>query len=267
VSQVPPQSLQARAERLSQRMFLGGPVHDFERVGRMCFDVLLREGLSPESRVLDIGCGALRLGYWLMRFLDPGGYHGIEPNREMLQLGLDEIVEPDVLDRARPRFAHNDDFDFSSFGERFDFVVARSIWTHTSKAQISAMLASFAANSSARGVFLTSYHPAGAWLEAMRRWPRLERRLATLPLEQLSPVLAGLPLASRGSGARAYQGEGWVGRSHQSDQRGVVRHSMPWIAAEAATHGLAVALMPYPIANHQYWLRISHTVEGGGAPQ
>jgi SAM-dependent methyltransferase len=255
VSRVPAESLQERAERLAERMFLGGPVHDFERVGRMCFDVLLREGLAADSRVLDVGCGALRLGYWLMRFLEQGCYHGIEPNREMLQLGLEEVLEADIVERAQASFAHNDDFDFSSFGERFDFVVARSIWTHTSREQIQTMLASFAAASTPRGVFLTSYHPAGKWLEAMRRWPRIERGLEGLPLQRISPLLAGLPLMAPSGG---YQGQGWVGRSHESDERGVVRHSMPWISAQAARHGLQVAVMPYPIRNHQYWLRISH---------
>jgi hypothetical protein len=31
---------------------------------------------------------------------------------------------------------------------------------------------------------------------------------------------------------------------------------MRWIAAEAAERGLVAQLMPYPIVNDQYWLRI-----------
>src|SRR6516225_10147635 len=121
------ESLQDRSERLAETVFLGGPKHDFERVGRLGFEVLLAEQLRPSSRVLDVGCGALRLGYWLMRFLDPGCYFGIEPQQEMLNVGLQQLVEPEVVQRAQARFAANDDFDFSVFGERFDFVIARSI--------------------------------------------------------------------------------------------------------------------------------------------
>jgi ubiquinone/menaquinone biosynthesis C-methylase UbiE len=66
-------------------------------VGRLCLEVLLREGLSPSSRVLDVGCGALCVGYWLMRFLDPGCYLGIERNREMLKVGMEHVLEPEVL--------------------------------------------------------------------------------------------------------------------------------------------------------------------------
>ena len=77
------ESLQDRSERLAEEVFLGGPKRDFERVGRLGFEVLLAEQLRPSSRVLDVGCGALRLGYWLMRFLDPGCYFGIEPQQEI----------------------------------------------------------------------------------------------------------------------------------------------------------------------------------------
>jgi hypothetical protein len=100
--------------------------------------LLLKEGLYPESKVLDIGCGCLRVGYWLIHFLNPRCYFGMEPNRRMLEAGIEKILEPGLIDLKRPRFDCNADFDFSVFGERFDFFVARSIWTHASKTQIKA---------------------------------------------------------------------------------------------------------------------------------
>jgi SAM-dependent methyltransferase len=248
------ESLQDRSERLAETVFLGGPKRDFERVGRLGFEVLLAERLLPSSRVLDVGCGALRLGYWLMRFLDPGCYFGIEPQREMLDVGLQRLVEPDVVARAQARFASNDDFDFSVFGARFDFVIARSIWTHASKRQVAAMLASFAATSQPRGVFLASYYPASAAFKLGQRWPRLERVVTKLPLAEASPLLAGVPRVGRSA---EYEGSGWVGRSHESDVPGVLKHSLRWVAGEAARHGLRAQLMPYPVIHHQYWLRIS----------
>jgi hypothetical protein len=76
---------------------------------------LLQEGLQPHSKVLDVGCGCLRGGYWFIHFLNPRCYFGIEPNREMLQVGLDHILEPGLTDLAGPSFSHNDDFDLSVF--------------------------------------------------------------------------------------------------------------------------------------------------------
>jgi SAM-dependent methyltransferase len=244
----------SRFERLAETTFLGGPPAQFERVGRLGLEVLLGEGLRPTSRVLDVGCGALRVGYWLMRVLDPGCYFGIEPNRDMLRVGIEDVVEPEVIQRAAPHFAHNDDFDFSCFGERFDFVFARSIWTHASKAQISTMLSSFAETGAPGGVFLTSYYPASPWFTVTRHWKPVRQLATTRPMVKLAPAVARLP--ALGS-SRAYTGDRWVGRSDQSDEVGVVRHSLSWIAEEARQRGLTAELAPYPIINGQYWLRIS----------
>jgi SAM-dependent methyltransferase len=248
-------SLQQRSERISLDTFIGGPRGSFERVGRLGFEVLVKEGLKPTSRVLDVGCGALRLGYWLMRFLDPGHYFGIEPQREMLQVGLDELIEPEVVARAQARFDHNTDFDFSVFGETFDYAFARSVWTHASKPQIAAMLESFAANGAPGSVFMASFYPAGFWFRRAHRRQRLEYLVVPrLPLSEMTPLLARI----RPWRSHEYEGEEWLGRSHESDERGVANHSTHWIAAEAARHGLKAELTPYPILNHQYWMRIRH---------
>jgi hypothetical protein len=189
-----------------------------------------------------------------MRLLDPGHYFGIEPNQEMLNLGLRELVEPEIAERAEAHFSSNDDFDFSVFGEKFDFVVARSIWTHASRDQISAMLASFAATAAPNGVFLTSYYPAGLWFTVGQRWHQLQRVVPILPLAEMTPLLARAPSLA---GSREYLNDGWIGRSHACDERGAARHSLRWIVPEAARHGLNVRLMPYPVIHKQYWLRIS----------
>jgi hypothetical protein len=49
-------TVQERAETLADRTFVGGPVDDFEEVGRLQLVTLLREGLLPSSRGLDEGC-------------------------------------------------------------------------------------------------------------------------------------------------------------------------------------------------------------------
>jgi SAM-dependent methyltransferase len=248
------ETLQQRAERVADGRFLGGPLNSFEGVGRMGLEVLLKQGLRPSSRVLDVGCGALRLGYWLMRLLDPGCYYGIEPNREMLAIGLHEIVEPDVLARADAHFDANEDFDFSVFGTTFDYVVARSIWTHCSKDQISAQLASFAATSAEGGAFLASYSPASPLFPVIRRSFAIEQAAVALPLARIMPALAKLPpLGDR----RAYKGTEWVGRSHRSDVIGGTKHSLSWIWREAARNGLVAELLPYRVMNHQLWLKVS----------
>ena len=189
-----------------------------------------------------------------MRFLEPGGYHGIEPQQDMLRVGLEQIVEADVVEHAQARFDDNQDFDFSVFDTEFDFVVARSIWSHASKEQISAMLASFARHRLPHGDLPDLLQARHAHSRGGRaRAPAAAGRrvdLAGGPPPRARPPLAGAGPLHR------LQGRGWVGRDGVSKTSGTVRHSFGWIAAEAARHGLAVRQLPREVVSHQYWLRV-----------
>jgi SAM-dependent methyltransferase len=205
--------------RLAQEsgVFLGGPLRKFESVGRNQLSILLRNGLDFDSRVLDVGCGALRAGYWLIRFLDPGCYFGIEPNQTMLEAGRNIIVTPEVLAQKRPHFDGNERFDFGVFGTTFDFVIARSIWTHTSPRQIETMLDQFQATA-----------PQGVMLVSIKECPWYRRQ---------------------------YRGRQWVGRSHESATGGTVRYRFSWIASRCRRRGLEVTRLDRE--HGQTWIRIT----------
>jgi len=220
--------VQARAaEMISRHGFLGVPLETFEQAGRSQFVALLNQGLCPESKVLDVGCGCLRVAYWLVRFLDPACYHGIEPAEKRVEYGLQHLFTPEQLGFKRPRFDFNSRFDSSVFGTRFDFFLAGSIWTHASKPQIEATLDSFLRDSTEASVFLTSYLPA------------------------LSPD-------------DDYQGDRWVGTSHESETPGVIRHSLSWISEQCQRRGLQVAEVQEEAFDDQLWLRVRHQVAGLG---
>lgn len=205
----------------AEGIFLGGPPPWFEKAGRKILMTLLNDGLTTDAKVLDIGCGCLRGGYWLIHFLKPSGYCGIEPNRAMLQAGLDVLLEADERERKAPRFDYNDRFDFTVFDEQFDFYVARSVWTHAAKPHIETMLDGFVETSSERAVFLASYQ---------------------------KPTLFN----------RDYKGTEWIGKSHESDEGGIVRHSFRWIRKACAARGLTVRELKVPAYNFglQTWLQV-----------
>jgi hypothetical protein len=114
--------VQDRAEEMiSRHGFLGVPVATFALAGRQQMIGLLEAGLNPESKVLDIGSGCLRVAYWLIRFLDPGCYYGIEPARQRVDCGLRYLFTAEEVECKRPRFDFNPDFDSSGFATRFDF--------------------------------------------------------------------------------------------------------------------------------------------------
>jgi len=174
--------------------FLGGPPRLFVEAGREQLIVLLEHGLMFDSRVLDVGCGALRGGRWVIPLLEPGHYCGIEPAEAMLARGLRDFVPAGIIEIKRPRFDNNDRFDFSVFGVHFTHVMARSIWTHASKPQIEVMLDGFAEWATEDGVFLASFFPSGDSLQG-----------------------------------EDYSGDEWVGRSHLSEEKGTVGHALSWI--------------------------------------
>ncbi|MDT7808791.1 MAG: hypothetical protein QOJ70_2604 [Acidobacteriota bacterium] len=211
--------LQKKAEMLGEKTFLGFQSRDFEGGGREQFIYLLTAGLKPNSKVVDIGCGVLRAGYWLIHFLDVGCYCGIEPHTGRLEMGINTILEPETLEVKRPRFDTNPHFDTSVFGEKFDFFLAYSIWTHASKWQIQATLDSFVRDSKDKGVFLTSYLPAG--------WRNPD-----------------------------YKGERWNGTSQESDVPGCIHHSLRWIKAECDRRGLIVLELGRDKTYGQSWLEI-----------
>jgi hypothetical protein len=211
--------LQKKAELLGKKIFLGVPVPNFETGGRELLTYLLNAGLNPESKLLDIGCGVLRGGYWLIHFLNPGCYYGIEPHAGRLKMGIETILEPEVLSAKHPRFDTNPRFDTSVFGEKFDFFLAYSIWTHASKSKIQTMLDGFLANAKKDALFMTSY----------------------LPSDDTHPD---------------YQGDKWFGTSHESDVPGCIYQSLDWINAECARRGLKAREIGQDQTYGQFWLEI-----------
>jgi len=212
-------TLQHRAEELPQTKFLGVPIADFERGGREQLIFLLMNGLTPTSKVLDIGCGVLRAGYWLIHFLEAGCYFGIEPSAERLAIGLDTILEPHIREMKQPRFDANPTFNTSVFNETFDYYLAYSVWTHASKQQITVMLDNFLRDAKDDGVFLNTFLPAG-WRYA------------------------------------DYDGDEWVGTSHESDSPGCIHHSLRWIKKECRRRDLSIGVLGRDTTHGQTWLRI-----------
>ena len=208
-------------EMISRHGFLGVPAETFEQAGREQLIALLGEGLNPESKILDFGCGCIRTAYWLIRFLDSGCYHGIEPARQRVEYGLNYLFTPQELALKEPRFDFNSRFDSSVFGVPFDFFLARSIWTHASKKQIEVTLDSFVRDSISSGVFLTSYLPAQS------------------PEED-------------------YAGDHWIGTSHESDTPGVIKHSLTWIVEQCQRRALKAEQLAGMDCDSQLWLRIRH---------
>ena len=112
-----------------------GPPDRFDFMSATQFALLFTLGLRDHHRVLDFGCGSLRLGRLLIPFLRRGRYYGIDPNQWLISDGVAHELGTSILQLKEPHFSHSDNFKCDVFGEdvRFDFVVAQSIITHCGK--------------------------------------------------------------------------------------------------------------------------------------
>ncbi len=99
--------------------FYGGP---WIR-GRVNFDALKALGVMPSDRVLDVGCGAGRLGIWLIPYLDAGRYFGIEHHLgSLVAFSAYEAALHELAPKAAS-LMWDADFAAEGFGVVFDVIV------------------------------------------------------------------------------------------------------------------------------------------------
>lgn len=104
--------------------------------GVMQLELLLREGLQKQDYVVEIGCGALVAGIPIMSFVEHGHYAGIEPNKWLIDATLQIPENSKIVEDACPQFLYNQDFDASSLGIQFDYIISHSIMSHAAYWQL-----------------------------------------------------------------------------------------------------------------------------------
>lgn len=107
-----------------------GPPEDYDLVAAMCFGLLTSLGLRARHRLLDVGCGSLRLGRLLIPYLNDGHYYGLEPNQWLVDEGLAQELGQGIVSLKNPRFYYGDSSTMIGATALFDFVIAQSIFSH-----------------------------------------------------------------------------------------------------------------------------------------
>jgi SAM-dependent methyltransferase len=103
----------------------GGGTVEWDIRGQAQFAFLLDMGIQRHSRVLDIGCGPLRAGVHLIRWLNEGCYTGYDYNKSFVEAARQEI-KVHSLESKKPTVHTITDFDCSGLGQ-FDFILVFSI--------------------------------------------------------------------------------------------------------------------------------------------
>jgi SAM-dependent methyltransferase len=112
----------------NHRELIGGL---WDELGHLQLDFLLAQGLERRHRLLDVGCGSLRAGVHLVRYLDPGNYFGIDLQEPLINAGYEREIRPAKLADRLPRrnLRASGTFD-AAFASPIDIALATSVFTH-----------------------------------------------------------------------------------------------------------------------------------------
>lgn len=197
------------------RAFVGDP-NQYDRISALQFGIMIALGLREHHTLLDIGCGSLGGGRLFIPYLLEGRYHGIEPEEWLVEDGIKFEVTEQQRQLKKPSFHTSRDFDLEHFGASFDFILAHSVLTHVSQAQLNVCLGKAKSVLKDEGLFAASFYWDGKTTYEDDEWKYPE--FTSLPVGLVIKLAAqnglrGHPIAW----ARSYS-HYWIAFSHAESE-------------------------------------------------
>jgi cyclopropane fatty-acyl-phospholipid synthase-like methyltransferase len=152
-------ALSLRDNDLSQkkhRQVVGGL---WEELGTLQFEFLISQGLQPEHKFLDLGCGCLRGGVKFINYLNKGNYIGIDINESLLKAGKLEIKENSLSEKC-PLLLRSDSFGSELEVMDVDFAISVSLFTHLPISYIQEALLSVKSMLNDKGTYFATFFVA-----------------------------------------------------------------------------------------------------------
>lgn len=128
--------------------------------GAAVFQLMLRAGLEQEHTLVDVGCGSLRVGRFLITYLNAGNYVGVEPNTWLVEAAKEHEIGT-LSDVKQAEFYTFDDFDLSHLERKFDWVMIANVLVHASHGQIEQAIRTSKAVLNPGGRFIGDFYPVG----------------------------------------------------------------------------------------------------------
>lgn len=102
------------------------------------FNAAIRLGLRPEHTCIDYGCGSLRVGQHIMKYLGPGHYWGLDIVRDFYESGK-TLLPPDLLNQKRPELhVIGPEILKAARKSEPDFIVSFAVLKHVPPAELDA---------------------------------------------------------------------------------------------------------------------------------
>lgn len=104
-----------------------GPLGYWKELQAYQLNLLKKNGLKPEHKLLDLGCGPLQGGVAFIKYLDINNYYGIDIKQESLDAGKQQIKKFQ-LEKKNPFTSLSNSFGRKELSKvKFDFIWASQI--------------------------------------------------------------------------------------------------------------------------------------------
>ncbi|QYF86431.1 class I SAM-dependent methyltransferase [Brevundimonas sp. PAMC22021] len=142
-------------EASNHREVIGGL---WDEIGAHQMSFLVSQGMAPSDRLLDVGCGSLRLGSRAIAWLDPHRYYGTDLSPDLIEAGRQRELD-DTLRAKAPseHFSVSDDFAFSFLDHQVDLAIAQSVFTHLPLNHLRRCLHTLSPHMKSGGKFFVTY--------------------------------------------------------------------------------------------------------------
>ncbi len=145
---------QRGVEDVGHRKSVGGL---WDQMGKLQFEFLLQQGLKPHHYLLDIACGSLRAGVHFIPYLEPGHYLGLEKEQKLIDAGLQHELPEALQQTKQPQLVVSDCFEFEKFGQKADFALAQSLFSHLPPSLIDDCLTKLRPHMAEGGAFYATF--------------------------------------------------------------------------------------------------------------
>ena len=113
-------------------------------------------GLMPSHTFLDIGCGGLRGGIFVIEYLDKGNYTGNDISASILEYG-EKLLKERRLEYKSPHLYKTDNLEFKELeGKKFDYIHAQSVLTHMPPKDVEILIRNVPKVMHKNSIFLTT---------------------------------------------------------------------------------------------------------------
>ncbi len=116
-----------------------GPLGYWKELQAYQLNTLIGNGMKPEHKLLDIGCGPLQGGIAFIKYLNPNNYYGFDIKQESIDAGIRQIKKY-RLENKEPILFLSDNFGIEKLnGTKFNFIWASQILYYFDKQKLSAL--------------------------------------------------------------------------------------------------------------------------------